>query len=123
MRESAMNIADVVYYVAVGLPLVWLAWLVVRPFLSRLNRMLFVVFGMALYGYFAKVIVVPMNDILSAHLTAKQSMVALGYPAAVESNEVAATFALYVIPTLVIVMLLLFWLHRVLSRSPKLTPA
>jgi hypothetical protein len=108
-------------YVCLIAPLVWLAWLATRSYQSNTGRLILAVFGLALYGYFAHSIVVPLTDIYGAHVYAVQKMIEMtGSPMSV-SPDLATQTICYLGLSLVAVILLLLWLQRSVARIPART--
>lgn len=115
-----MNFVEIIYYVCLTAPLVWLAWLATRQFEADASRLTLVVFGLALYGFFMSAIVVPVTNIHSAHVTAVQQMFEwTGSPGNVSFSLTVQSVCLLGF-SLVAVILLLRWLQRSLARVPRL---
>ena len=116
-----MSMVDAVYYGALILPLIWLSWLASRPFLVNVNRLLLVISGLLIYGYLQKALVFPIVSVEKAFVAAR---IELGEPTV--SSEVIGhdlVFICYVAIPLFGVLLLMFWLQRVLARCPRETIA
>lgn len=115
-----MNLSDIVYSVSMVLPLIWLAWLALRPFAASMNRLLFFVVGMTIYGYFVNAFVVPMTDVYEAYLVASRGLPTMtGVPASVAPPEAQFGWVGYLGITLVAACLLMLWAQRALARSPR----
>ena len=115
-----MNLSDIVYSVSMVLPLIWLAWLALRPFAASMNRLLFFVVGMPIYGYFVNAFVVPMTDVYEAYLVASRGLPTMtGVPASVAPPEAQFGWVGYLGITLVAACLLMLWAQRALARSPR----
>ena len=103
-------------------PLAWLGWLAFRPFHATMNRLLFFVFGLVLYGFFVKAIRAPLIDAQRAHLAARQELARMtGSHAEVASQGIGLDLVFYLGATLVVVCLLMLWNQRALARSPQST--
>lgn len=114
-----MNFSDIVYSVSMVLPLVWLAWLALRPFLANMNRLLFFVVGMTIYGFFVNSFVIPLTSGYGAYLVANRKLAEMtGAPASAAPPEVLFGWVGYLGITLVAACLLMLWAQRVLARSP-----
>lgn len=114
-----MNFSDIVYSVSMVLPLVWLAWLALRPFLANMNRLLFFVVGMTIYGFFVNSFVIPLTGGYGAYLVATRKLAEItGAPASAAPPEALFGWVGYLGITLVAACLLMLWVQRGLARSP-----
>lgn len=118
-----MNIVDIICYISLIAPLVWLVWLATRSFQANASRSVLMVFGLALYGFFVNAVVVPVTNIHAAHVYAvKQMIVITGSPKSVNFGLTIQAVCLLGF-SLVAVILLLLWLQRTLATVPERTPA
>ncbi|SFN67222.1 hypothetical protein [Dokdonella immobilis] len=117
-----MNSAELIYYVCLVAPLAWLAFLALRPFLANMNRLLFIVVGMTLYGFFVKAFVVPLTRVQDAQLVAAKNMATMiGSPTSDASTQLGLGIFVYLGIALTVTCLLMLWIQRVLTRSPDAT--
>ena len=115
-----MNLNDIVYSVSMVLPLVWLAWLGLRPFAANMNRLLFFVVGMTIYGFFVNAFVNPLTDVYEAYLVATPKLAMMtGAPASAAPAEALFGWGGYLGIALVAACLLMLWAQRALARSPR----
>lgn len=118
-----MSAVDTTGYICLIAPLAWMAWLATRSFQSITGRLLLLVFGFALYGYFARSIVDPLTDIYNAHVYSVQKMIEMtGSPISASPNLATQTIC-YLGFSLMAVILLLLWLQRSAARIPVKTPS
>lgn len=116
-----MNALNSIFYAAAILPIAWVCFLALRPFVSGQNRLLFVVIGMSIYGFFMKAVVVPLTDVQAAHVLAREELSRTDALSNLPgSTEVNIELMLYIGVTLVLSALLTLWLQRALAASPKL---
>lgn len=114
-----MNLSDIVYFFSMVLPLVWLGWLALRPFLANMNRLLFFVVGMTIYGNFVNAFVIPMTDVYEAYLDANRGLAGMTIAqASAAPPEALFGWVGYLGITLVAACLLMLWAQRALARSP-----
>src|SRR5690606_11160537 len=73
-EDGKMDPLDALDLFSLISPLAWLGWLAFRPFRAPMNRLLFFVFGLVLYGFFVKAIRAPLIDAQRAHLAARQEL-------------------------------------------------
>ncbi len=115
-----MNHDEVAFYITSFSPLAWLIWLTLRPFLVGMNRLLLLIFGMSLHGFFLKAIVIPLTDVQRAHVAARHELARLaGSSNPLVHGEASHSQIFYFVSCLVVIFLLLLWLQRVLSVSPR----
>ena len=115
-----MNLNDIVHSVSMVLPLAWLAWLALRPFAAGMNRLLFFVIGMTIYGYFVNAFLIPLTDVQEAYRVASRELATMtGVPASVAPPEAQFGLIGYLGIALVAACLLMLWAQRALARSPR----
>ena len=115
-----MNLSDIVYSVSMVLPLVWLAWLALRPFPANMNRLLFFVVGMTIYGFFVNAFVIPLTSGYDAYLVATRKLAEMtGAPASAAPPEALFGWVGYLGIALVAACLLMPWAQRALARTPE----
>lgn len=119
-----MTTLDLVFYSAAILPIAWLCWLALRTFAFHLNRVLFAVSGLLIYGFFMNAQLVPLTAVQSAHVLAQQELARMGAKSTLQATSgLSVQFIVYLGISLVLFALLTFWLQRSLSRSPKIARA
>jgi hypothetical protein len=123
-----MNFSDYVRWVCEIVLLAWLAWLAFKPFPIKMDRMLFLAIGLILRTYFIHGFAGPLGDIATANVEGQvklQEMIAAGGSVvkAEISYDAYYTTVGYLVPILVVVLLLMFWLQRALVRSRNPIPA
>lgn len=118
-----MDTIEIMHYASIVLPLVWLAALALRPFLADMNRLLFIVIGMTIYGFFVKALVIPLTGAQDAQLAAVKTLVAKNVISSSDSTaQVGLGLFVYLGIALAIACLLMLWIQRVLARSPHASP-
>lgn len=122
-----MELITIIEYATCTSTVVWLAWLASRPFLVKVNRLLFMVFGLLAYGFFANNLVIPMTGIQTAYLEASREMAKLGKQSSQQSifqlDELTIRYFLFIGVLLVVFFLLTLWLQRTLARCPSRAPS
>jgi hypothetical protein len=114
-----VNSIEITYYFAVFCPLAWLVWLASRPFLVNLNRVLLLVVGAVLYGYFMKIYVIPLTNAARTYVVANLAQAKIPEERGIYLNEGVVAFNFYVGMSLAAVLLLMSWLKRSLARTPR----
>jgi hypothetical protein len=115
-----MNFDEIPYFICLIASLAWLVWLSLRPFRVNLNRLLFLIFGMSLFGFLVHAIYSPMTDAYVSYIAANQEMTRMtGAWTAPAYGEVYLSMLLYFVASLAIYFPSMLWLQRVLASCPQ----
>lgn len=115
-----MTITNVIFYVMAIMPIAWLCWLALRRFVFGLNRLLFLIAGMSIYGFFMKALVVPLTGVHAAHVSARGELAETGVGSSLsDSLGMSIDLIFYLGVSFVLGALLMLWLQRALALSPK----